>query len=91
MAEEFRLRSVAVAVYGPAALFGLAEGAMLPVVALSAIDRGATTPVAALIGALLGIGSLVMNIPAGVLATRVGERKSSCSPPGCRPPGWCCA
>lgn len=76
MAEEFRLRSVAVAVYGPAALFGLAEGAMLPVVALSAIDRGATTPVAALIGALLGIGALVTNIPAGILATRVGERKS---------------
>ncbi|MEV4603281.1 MFS transporter [Amycolatopsis sp. NPDC049253] len=76
MAEEFRLRSVAVAVYGPAALFGLAEGSMLPVVALSAIDRGATTSVAALIGALLGIGSLITNIPAGVLATRVGERKS---------------
>lgn len=76
MAEEFRLRSVAVAVYGPAALFGLAEGAMLPVVALSAIDRGATTPVAALIGALLGIGALVTNIPAGILATRVGERRS---------------
>ncbi|QRP47836.1 MFS transporter [Amycolatopsis sp. FDAARGOS 1241] len=76
MAEEFRLRSVAVAVYAPATLFGLAEGSMLPVVALSAIDRGATTSVAALISALIGIGSLVTNIPAGVLATRVGERKS---------------
>ncbi|WP_326565178.1 MFS transporter [Amycolatopsis rhabdoformis] len=76
MAEEFRLRSVAVAVYGPAALFGLAEGSMLPVVAISAIDRGATTSVAALIGALIGIGALITNIPAGILATRVGERKS---------------
>lgn len=76
MSEEFRLRSVAVAAYGPAALFGLAEGSMLPVVTLSAIDRGASTPVAALIGALLGIGSIVMNIPSGVLATRAGERKA---------------
>ncbi|KAA9155790.1 MFS transporter [Amycolatopsis acidicola] len=76
MAEEFRLRSVAAVAYGPATLFGLAEGAILPVIALSAIDRGATTAIAALVGALIGIGSLVTNIPAGVLATRVGERRS---------------
>ena len=76
MSEEFRLRSVAVAAYGPATLFGLAEGAMLPVIILSAIDRGASTPVAALIGALLGIGSIVTNIPSGILATRIGERKA---------------
>jgi hypothetical protein len=45
--EEFRLRSIAVAAYGPAALFGLAEGSMLPVIILSAIDRGASTSIAA--------------------------------------------
>ncbi len=76
MSEEFRLRSVAVAAYGPATLFGLAEGSMLPVITLSAIGRGASTPAAALIGALLGIGSIVTNIPAGILATRIGERKA---------------
>jgi MFS family permease len=76
VSEEFRLRSVAVSAYGPATLFGLAEGAMLPVIILSAIDRGASTSVAALIGALLGIGSIVTNIPSGILATRIGERKS---------------
>lgn len=76
VSEEFRLRSVAVAAYGPATLFGLAEGSMLPVVALSAIDRGASTSVAALIVALIGIGSIVTNIPSGILATRIGERKS---------------
>ena len=76
MAEEFRLRSVAVAAFGPATLFGLAEGAMLPVIALSAIDRGASIAMAAFINALLGIGSLVTNIPSGILATRIGERRS---------------
>ena len=76
MSEEFRLRSIAVAAYGPATLFGLAEGAMLPVITLSAIDRGASTSIAALIGALLGIGSIVTNIPSGILTTRIGERKS---------------
>ena len=76
VSEEFRLRSVAVAAYAPATLFGLAEGSMMPVVALSALDRGASTSIAALIGALLGIGSIVTNIPSGILATRIGERKS---------------
>jgi MFS family permease len=76
VAEQFRLRSVAIAAFGPATLFGLAEGAMLPVIALSSIDRGASTAVAALTSALLGVGSLVTNIPSGILATRIGERRS---------------
>jgi MFS family permease len=74
--EDFSLRSVAIAAFGPATLFGLAEGSMLPVIALSSIDRGASTAIAALINALLGIGSIVTNIPSGILATRIGERKS---------------
>jgi MFS family permease len=75
-ADEFRLRSVAVAAYAPATLFGLAEGAMLPVIVASTFARGANTSTAALIAALLGIGSLVTNIPSGILATRVGERRA---------------
>src|ERR1700729_2433123 len=74
--EEFRLRSVAIAAFGPATLFGLAEGAMLPVIALSSIDRGASAAIAALITALLGIGSLVTNIPSGILATLSSERSA---------------
>lgn len=73
---EFSLRSVAMAAYVPSALYGLSQGAMLPVIALSAIDRGANTAVAALISALLGIGSIVTNIPSGILAARLGERKA---------------
>lgn len=49
---------------------------MIPVIVLSSIDRGASTAIAALINALLGIGSIVTNIPSGILATRIGERKS---------------
>jgi MFS family permease len=74
--NDFRLRSVAVAAFAPATLFGLAEGAMLPAIAPSAFDRGASASVVALIGALLGIGSIVTNIPSGILATRVGERRA---------------
>jgi MFS family permease len=74
--SDFRLRSVAIAAFAPATLFGLAEGAMLPAIAPSAFDRGASASIVALIGALLGVGSIVTNIPAGILATRVGERKA---------------
>jgi MFS family permease len=74
--SDFRLRSVAVAAFAPATLFGLAEGAMLPAIAPSAFDRGASASIVALIGALLGVGSIVTNIPSGILATRVGERKA---------------
>src|ERR1700749_3267188 len=74
--SDFRLRSVAVAAFAPATLFGLAEGAMLPAMAPSAFDRSASPSIVALIAALLGIGSIVTNIPSGILATRVGERKA---------------
>ena len=74
--DGFKLRSVALAAFAPAALFGLASGAMVPVIASSAYARGAGTALAAFILALLGIGSLLTNIPAGVLATRIGERRA---------------
>jgi MFS family permease len=74
--DEFRLRSIAVPAFAPSTLFGLAEGAILPIIALSAFDRGASTSVAVLIAALIGIASFLTNIPAGILATRVGERKA---------------
>jgi MFS family permease len=75
-AEEFRLRSVAVSAFAPATLFGIAEGAMVPVIAASCFARGASTAVAAVVAALLGIASFATNIPSGVLATRVGERRA---------------
>ena len=49
---------------------------MLPVIALSALHRGADTATAALIAALIGVASLMTNIPAGMLATRFGERRA---------------
>src|ERR1700761_3792090 len=74
--ESFSLRAVAIPAFAPATLFGVAEGAMLPVIASSSFHRGADTATAALIAAMLGIASLVTNIPSGMLATRVGERRA---------------
>lgn len=72
----FRLRSVAVSAYGPSLLYGFSQGIIAPVIAISAIERGATVAVAGLVVSLMGIGSLISNIPAGVMTTRFGERRS---------------
>jgi MFS family permease len=68
------LRRIALAVFGPSLLFGLAEGAILPVLALTARELGASVPTAALIVALIGIGALASNIPASWITMRHGER-----------------
>ena len=55
-------------------LFGIGEGAILPVIPLSARDMGSSLSGAALVVSLLGIGSLVSNIPASILTAKCGER-----------------
>ena len=72
--DTFSLRAIAVPVYGPSFLFGLGEGAILPVIALSVRQLGGSVALAALIVTLIGIGSLVTNIPASLITTRYGER-----------------
>lgn len=72
--QSFSLRSIAVPAYGPTLLYGLATGAILPVIALSARGLGATVALAALVITLTGIGSLVTNVPATVITTRFGEK-----------------
>ena len=72
----FDLRRLAVPAYGPSLLFGLAEGAILPVVTLTALDLGASVPVAALMVMLTYVSSLICNVPASVITHRTGERKA---------------
>lgn len=76
MAGEQSLRAVGIRVYVPATLYGLGQGAIAPIIALSARDLGASVSTAGLIVALLGIGQLVADVPAGALAARIGERRA---------------
>ncbi|WP_426245717.1 MFS transporter [Nocardioides sp. LHG3406-4] len=75
-APEFRLREIAVPAYGPSIVEGLGHGAILPIVALHARELGATVGQAALVVALIGIGQLMMSLPAGALVARIGERRA---------------
>ena len=70
----FSLRSISVPAFGPALLFSIGEGAILPVVALSARGLGASVAVAALVVTLIGLGSWFFNLPASLITLKFGER-----------------
>ncbi|HEY9279325.1 MAG TPA: MFS transporter, partial [Eoetvoesiella sp.] len=73
---NFSLRKIAVPAFGPSVLFGIGNGAILPVIALSARELNASLAVSGFIVALVGLGALVSNIPAALITSRYGERKS---------------
>ena len=71
-----RLRDIAVPAYGPTLLVSVGQGAILPLVALSARDLGAGIGLAAFFVALIGLSQLVADLPAGALAARIGEQRA---------------
>lgn len=74
--REFRWRAIFIPAFGPSMLFGIGNGAVLPIIALTAIDLNASQAVSGLIVALVGLGSLLSNIPAALITARFGERRS---------------
>jgi MFS family permease len=72
--QRFNLRAIAVAAFGPTLLFGIGQGAILPVVALTARGLGASVALAALIVTLIGLGSWFFNLPASLVTLKFGER-----------------
>jgi MFS family permease len=72
--QPFSLRAIAVAAFGPTLLFGIGQGAILPVVALTARGLGASVALAALIVTLIGLGSWFFNLPASLVTLKFGER-----------------
>ncbi|MFG3342935.1 MFS transporter [Glycomyces sp. NPDC048151] len=69
------LRRLALPIYGPTILISIGMGAVMPLVALSALDLGASVTQAAIIVGLVGFGQLVGDLPAGALAQRFGEKR----------------
>lgn len=72
---DFSLWSIALPAFGPSLLFGIGEGAILPVIPLMAREMGSSLAGASLVVALIGIGSLVSNIPASLITAKFGERR----------------
>jgi len=74
--EGASLRTYGLSVYLPSLLYGIGQGAVAPIVAISALDLGASVGVASFVVALAGLGQLVGDLPAGALAERIGERRA---------------
>lgn len=72
----FPFRAVVLGVFTPSLFFGIAVGIALPLIPLSAIRLGADLATAGFVSALLPIGKIVADIPAGALASRIGDRLS---------------
>ncbi|MCW2903318.1 MAG: transporter [Streptosporangiaceae bacterium] len=70
------LASVAPAVFLPTLIFETGMGALAPMIALSGREVGASIGAAGLVLALLGVGQILGDVPAGALAARLGDRKA---------------
>ncbi|MEW2521110.1 MFS transporter [Actinacidiphila alni] len=70
------LRSLIPAVFLPVLIFETGMGALAPVLALSGRALGANVGTAGLVLALLGVGQILGDVPAGALAARLGDRKA---------------
>jgi MFS family permease len=74
--EQFRVRSLTGSVYLPNLLFAIGQGAAVPVIALLALDLGASPAMAGAVVALRGIGTMLFDVPAGILVARYGDRRA---------------
>ncbi|MCO1654111.1 MFS transporter [Pseudonocardia humida] len=70
------LRSLIPSVFLPAVVYEIGIGAITPVVAITALDLGASAGTAGFLVALLGIGQLVGNVPSAAVAARLGDRRA---------------
>lgn len=70
------IRSLIPSAFLPSVSFGIANGAIAPVLALTALDLGVSPVQAALTVSLLGIGLLIGELPSGWFAQVVGERRA---------------
>lgn len=63
-------------VYVPTFVFEAGVSAIVPVIALSAISMGAGIALAGFVVALLGLGQIAGDVPAGAFAARFGDRRA---------------
>ncbi len=72
----FLSRSALLGVYLPSLCFEIAVGAITPMIALHGLDLGASAGLAGVLAAMLAIGQILGDVPAGALAARVGDRRA---------------
>jgi MFS family permease len=76
MTRPVTLLRIAPSVFLPTLLFETGQGAITPIVALNAREVGGSVGAAGLVLALLGLGQIAGDVPAGALAAKLGDRKA---------------
>lgn len=74
--DGFRFRSIALPALVPSLLFGIGEGAVIPIIPAVAVGLGADLAGAGLIAAMIVVGQLAGDIPSGALVARIGEKRA---------------
>lgn len=74
--EQFRKRRLAAPVYLPSFLITAAEGALLPILPVSAVGYGYSLAEAGIVTAVMMVATLVFEIPAATITNRIGERRA---------------
>lgn len=72
--KEFKKRSLIRPVYLPSFLFTAAEGAMFPILPVSATAYGFDLASAGIVTGVMLFGTMVFEVPASWITTRLGER-----------------
>jgi MFS family permease len=55
-------------------LFSVGQGAVIPILPLFVLDMGASAATASLVVGMRGIGTMLMDVPGGMLESRFGEK-----------------
>jgi MFS family permease len=74
--QDFRVGSLTGSVYVPSLLFAIGQGAAIPMLPLLALDLGLSVPLAGAVVAARAFGTLLFDVPAGVMVARLGEKPS---------------
>ena len=70
------LRAIAPSAFLPALVYEIGDGAVAPIIALTALDVGASPGTAGFMLALLGIGQILGDVPAARVADAIGDRRA---------------
>ncbi len=75
-AATFLSRRAILGVYLPALCFEIGMGAITPMIAVRSVELGASLAGAGVLAALLAVGQILGDAPAGALAARIGDRRA---------------
>jgi MFS family permease len=73
---SFRKRDLALPIYAPSFLLSAVEGALLPILPISATNYGLGLAEASVVAGLMLVTSMVFEIPASWITTKIGERRA---------------